>query len=90
MQGKPVAVGIPPTYPPRVHLIREFVCLRPTVCCSRTNRLLLLARCSVNNATLRDVALCRRHRPSDCHANYKVREGGRFCQQNWLPQCNVP
>jgi len=31
-------------------------------------------------------ALCPRRRPSECHANYKVREGGRFCPQNWLPR----
>ena len=31
------------------------------------------------------LVVCRRRRPSECHANYKVRDGCRFCLQNWLP-----
>ena len=31
------------------------------------------------------LVVCRRRRPSECHASYRVSIGGRFCPQNWLP-----
>ena len=32
------------------------------------------------------LVVCRRRRPSECHANYKASIAGRFCPQNWLPR----
>jgi len=47
--------------------------------------LLNLFACALhsNNALL---VVCRRRRPSECHANYKVWNGGRLCRKKWLPQ----
>ena len=32
------------------------------------------------------LVVCRRRRPSECHANYKVGIGGRFCPHNRFPR----
>jgi len=77
-KAKPV--GSPPAYPPRRLLIMLLIGPGSPASIESGNG---LPAPSIATALL---VVRRRRRPSECHVNYKARNGGQICPQNWLPR----